>query len=157
MCKAIQKSRLLDGFRLPEGDKFGSSSFSYFNGLKTVFKKNSKEQRIIGAWIVKGVAVLELENKNSEVIFDGFNNAIFIFKANYAFQFASPIKVKFIAILSRMFEESKWRWNTKTNEIEIGDEENNYSAMTIKVQTNYSRAIFYVKETGVSLTMEKRG
>jgi hypothetical protein len=157
MWKAIQKSKLLNRFRIPAEDgKLGLSSFPSSNGLKAIFKKNSEEQRIIGAWIVKEVAVLDLENKNSEVIFDGFNNTIFIFKANYNFQFASPNKVRFIAILSRMFEESKWRWNTKTNEIEIGDKVNDYSTMTIEVQTNDRGAVFYIKETGVSLTMEKR-
>ncbi len=117
----------------------------------THFSQEISKENIQGTWnVVETVG--KFPDKSLQ---KSFQNAIFIFSPNNNFELKTNSKGKLFSEINAMTKNTKWIISDQNlNEIRIGNKKDKYSIMSIQV--SLSKKLFYLKETGIVLKVEKK-
>jgi len=110
---------------------------------------------IIGVWNVVNVQS-KIQNPNMKPLIDAFKKGIFKFNDNKKFELSSSKSNSIFLMVSEMTKGTKWKYNSKTNLIRIGTEEDKYTTMGIQIITKNNKVFFYLEESFLKLEMEKQ-
>lgn len=92
--------------------------------------------------------------KFSDLI-NGFKDASFAFNENGIFELKSVNTSKLFLMILNMLKNAKWELDQNNQIIRIGNQENHFSTMGIKVKLKDSKTIFLVDETPLEFEMVK--
>jgi len=113
------------------------------------------ENDIIGTWNVINMQS-KIQNPNMKPLIDAFKKGIFKFNENKNFELSSIKSNSLFAMVSEMTKGTKWKYNSETNLIRIGTEDDKYSTMGIQLITKNNKIVFYLEESTLKLEMKKQ-
>jgi hypothetical protein len=127
--------------------------FSLFLSQTVLSQEISKEQ-IYGTWKIQKNITSITDPKYKDLI-NGFKEASFTFNENGIFELKSANTSKLFLMTTNMLKNAKWKLDQNKQIIRIGNEENHFSTMGIKVKLKDSKTIFLVDETPLEFEMVK--
>lgn len=113
------------------------------------------KEKITGTWNVINVQS-KIQSPNLKPLVDAFKKGIFKFNEDKKFELSSSKSNSLFTMVSEMTKGTKWKYNSKTNLIRIGTEEDKYTTMGIQIITENNKIFFYLEESSLKLEMEKQ-
>ena len=115
------------------------------------FGQIKSESELIGKWIVVKMIDKPTEAQFKPIV-DAFEKCTFNFKANNDFELTTTNETELYKMMINevLNEEVKWRFNSSTQTIGIGN-----SIMLIKIESSNEEPVFHIEETGLNLLVKK--
>jgi hypothetical protein len=92
------------------------------------------ENTILGKWTVVKILKQKPDAPEFKMFSDMFRDAYFVFNKDYTFQLNSTKPNFLFAEFAKMTKDTRWRLNSKTNEILIGTKQDNYSTLRLTMK-----------------------
>ncbi len=120
------------------------------------FGQIKTEADLIGKWAVKKMIDKPTKAQFKPIV-DAFEKSTFNFKANKQIEVTSTNETELFQLMKMEIfnEEAKWQFDEYEQLIRIGNEDEGFSWMLIKIKHNREEPIFHVEETGLTMLLRK--
>ena len=124
----------------------------FFFLSQTVLSQEISKEQVYGTWRVQKNITQILDPKFNDLI-NGFKESSFIFNDNGVFELKSSNTTALFLMTKDMLKNAKWALDQKKQIIRIGNQENHFSIIGIRVKLQDSKTIFLLDETPLEFEM----
>jgi hypothetical protein len=110
------------------------------------------EEELAAKWQVQKI-VNSPDIPQAKPLIEGFRSATFDLKGSADFKLTTTKDSELFAMVAKMTENGKWRFNVKEQLIQIGTESEGYSIMGIFVSKVNNKILFELQESGIVMEM----
>lgn len=121
---------------------------------KSAMSQGFTQKDLVGKWKVVAI-VNEPKNPNLKDIIKSFSAATFLFEENWNFRTATSNKTQWFTMLTDITKEAKWKWDTASLSVSVGNDANNYSILKIIVSKVGDKTIFHLAETDFNFEVQR--
>ncbi|ANW95058.1 hypothetical protein AXE80_01545 [Wenyingzhuangia fucanilytica] len=126
----------------------------FITGITCYGQELSKDD-ISGTWKVNKI-VNSPNDLQFQALSDGFKNATFNFNDSGKFNITTSFNTEMFKVFTEKSNNSNWIFESNTQHIKIGSEQNRYSIMGIIVKQQDDKILFHLDETELIMEMAKQ-
>jgi hypothetical protein len=114
------------------------------------------ETLITGKWKVKKATALKNADKpETKELVSGFQKATYHFNADHSFTFETKSNTKMMEQLEKLFQNNKWIFDKKKQQIKVGLKKEGYSNITFIISVKDKKIIFLIEDAQIEMVMKK--
>jgi hypothetical protein len=119
-----------------------------------VMAQEFTQKDLVGKWKVVSI-VNKPVNPNLRDIIKSFSSATFVFEENLNFRATTLDKTEWFTMLINVTKDAKWKWNSSSFTVSVGNDSNRYSILKLIVIRGGGKTIFHLDETNFNFEVQK--